>query len=80
MKTPTLLLHGEADVSVPTSQSYEFYRALRRQGITTQMIVFPRQPHNNFPEPKMTVEAAKAALEWFNRFVLGKTTQTRASQ
>jgi dipeptidyl aminopeptidase/acylaminoacyl peptidase len=31
--TPTLILHGEADVRVPTSQGYEFYNALKRQGV-----------------------------------------------
>ena len=34
--TPTLILHGEADVRVPTSQGYEFYNALKRQGVTDQ--------------------------------------------
>jgi dipeptidyl aminopeptidase/acylaminoacyl peptidase len=28
--TPTLILHGEADVRVPTSQGYELYNALQR--------------------------------------------------
>ena len=32
VKTPTLILHGEADVRVPTSQGYEFYHALKKHG------------------------------------------------
>jgi len=70
--TPTLIQHGDADDRVPISQSYEFYNALKRQGVTTRMTVYPRQPHG-FIEPKMTLDAAKANLEWFDRFVMGRT-------
>ena len=77
--TPTLLQHGEADVRVPTSQSYEFYVALKRQGVTTKLTVYPRQGHA-FTEPKMLQDVERANLEWFDRYVLGKTTATRATQ
>jgi dipeptidyl aminopeptidase/acylaminoacyl peptidase len=77
--TPTLVQHGEADVRVPISQGYEFYTALKRQGVTTTMTVYPRQPHG-FTEPKMTLDAARANLEWFDRFVLGKVAPTSAGQ
>jgi len=70
--TPTLIQHGDADDRVPISQGYEFYNALKRQGVTTRMTVYPRQPHS-FTEPKMTLDAARANLEWFDRFILGRT-------
>ncbi len=76
--TPTLIQHGEADVRVPVSQGYELYNALKRQGVETKMTVYPRQPHG-FVEPKMTLDAARANLEWFDRFVLGKTPTPSAS-
>jgi dipeptidyl aminopeptidase/acylaminoacyl peptidase len=69
--TPTLIQHGDNDERVPISQGYEFYNALRRQGVTTRMTVYPRQPHA-FTEPKMTLDAARANVEWFDRFVLGR--------
>jgi dipeptidyl aminopeptidase/acylaminoacyl peptidase len=75
--TPTLIQHGEADVRVPVSQSYEFYTALKRQGATTKLTVYPRQGHG-FTEPKMILDVARANLEWFDRFVMGKAaTSTR---
>ena len=73
--TPTLIQHGEADDRVPISQGYELYNALKRQGVTTKFTVYPRQPHG-FTEPKMTLDAARANLEWFDRFVLGRPTST----
>jgi dipeptidyl aminopeptidase/acylaminoacyl peptidase len=73
--TPTLIQHGEADDRVPISQGYELYNALKRQGVTTKFTVYPRQPHG-FTEPKMTLDAARANLEWFDRFLLGRSTPT----
>jgi dipeptidyl aminopeptidase/acylaminoacyl peptidase len=73
--TPTLIQHGEADVRVPVSQSYEFYTALKRQGATTRLTVYPRQGHA-FTEPKMILDVARANLGWFDRFVMGKAATT----
>jgi dipeptidyl aminopeptidase/acylaminoacyl peptidase len=71
--TPTLILHGEADRRVPVSQGYELYNALKRQGVTTKMVVYPRQPHS-LQEPKLMLDAMKRNLEWFERHVLGRET------
>jgi dipeptidyl aminopeptidase/acylaminoacyl peptidase len=69
--TPTLIQHGEADRRVPVSQGYELYNALKRQGVTTKMVVYPRQPHG-IQEPKLMRDAMTRNLEWFDRFVLGR--------
>ncbi len=69
--TPTLIQHGEADLRVPVSQGYEFYNALKRQGVTTRMVVYPRQPHG-LQEPRFVKDAMTRNLEWFDRYVLGK--------
>jgi dipeptidyl aminopeptidase/acylaminoacyl peptidase len=77
--TPTIIQHGEADERVPVSQGYEFYNALKRQGVTVRMTVYPRQPHS-FTEPKMTLDAARANVEWFARFLKGKAPVTTSAQ
>ncbi len=71
--TPTLIEHGDADVRVPISQGYEFYNALKSQGVPTRMIVLPRQPHGP-NEPKMQVAAMQANLDWFDKY-LGMSAQ-----
>ena len=73
--TPTMIEHGEADVRVPISQGYEFYNALKVQGVPTRMIVLPRQPHGP-NEPKMQLAVMKANLEWFDKYI-GAKSQTR---
>ena len=66
--TPTLILHGEADVRVPTSQGYEFYNALKRQGVTTKMVVYPRTPHGP-REPKFLLDLMQRHLEWVEHYL-----------
>ena len=72
--TPTMIQQGDADIRVPISQGYEFYNALKVQGVPTRMLVLPRQPHGP-NEPKMQLAAMKANLEWFEKY-LGAKSQT----
>ncbi len=62
VKTPTLILHGEADLRVPISQSYELHTALKRRGVDTEMVVYPRQPHGP-NEPKFQLDIMQRHLE-----------------
>jgi dipeptidyl aminopeptidase/acylaminoacyl peptidase len=66
--TPTLILHGEADVRVPTSQGYELYNALKQQGVTVKMVVYPRTPHGP-REPKFMLDIMERHLEWVEKYV-----------
>jgi len=68
--TPTLIQHGERDERVPLSQGQELYNALKRQGCTTQMIVYPRTPHG-IEEPRLLLDCMNRNLEWFDRYVGG---------
>ena len=64
------VLHGEADVRVPISQGYELYNALKRQGVPTKMVVYPRTSHGP-REPKFLLDIMQRQLEWVDRY-LGK--------
>jgi len=66
--TPTLILHGDADARVPVSQGYELYNALKRQGITASMVVYPRMQH--LPsEPKEELDILRRHLEWIEKYM-----------
>lgn len=67
VKTPTLVLHGESDVRVPTSQGYELYHALKRMGVTTKMVVYPRTPHGP-REPKFILDIAQRNVDWTDKY------------
>ena len=66
--TPTLVLHGEADVRVPTSQGYEYYHALKRAGRHRQdggvsaAAAWAQ-------EPKFILDIMQRHLDWVDKYV-----------
>ncbi|HEX7048750.1 MAG TPA: S9 family peptidase [Longimicrobiales bacterium] len=68
--TPTQVIHGAEDLRVPFTQGQEFYRALRRLGVPTEMIVLPRTPHGP-REPKLLMEVSPRILAWFTKHLRG---------
>lgn len=66
--TPTLILHPEEDVRVPPTQGYELYKALKRLGVETKMVTYPRQPHG-IREPKFTIDAAERQINWLRKYL-----------
>lgn len=68
VKTPVLVVHGEADERVPISQGQEFYYDLRFMGRETQMIRFPREPHV-FAERDHQEGLLQHVLDWYSGHV-----------
>jgi dipeptidyl aminopeptidase/acylaminoacyl peptidase len=73
VKTPTLFFVGENDVRVPLAQSVEMYRALKSNGVPTQLFVAPREGHQ-WVELRHQIFKANTELAWFERYALGRTT------
>ena len=73
VKTPTLILHADNDFRVPLEQGEQWFRALKHFGVTTEIVMFPRENHNltRTGEPKHLVESLNWQLYWFDRFVNG---------
>jgi dipeptidyl aminopeptidase/acylaminoacyl peptidase len=44
-KTPTLVVAGEKDYRVPYTQSLEFFNTLQRQGVPSELLIFPDEGH-----------------------------------
>ncbi len=70
VSTPTLILVGEKDVRVPMPQSVEMFRALRSNGVPTELVVFPREPHGP-RELRHQLYKINKELSWFARYALG---------
>jgi dipeptidyl aminopeptidase/acylaminoacyl peptidase len=66
--TPTLILHGAADIRVPTTQGYEMYNALKRKGVPTQMVVYLRTPHGP-QEPKFLLDIMQRHIDWVAKYL-----------
>jgi dipeptidyl aminopeptidase/acylaminoacyl peptidase len=73
VKTPTLILHSDNDFRVPLEQGEQWFRALKHFGVTTEIVMFPRENHNltRTGEPKHLVESLNWQLYWFDRFLNG---------
>ncbi|MCK4919854.1 MAG: S9 family peptidase [Bacteroidales bacterium] len=67
VKTPTQVIHGQNDFRIPFTQGQEFYVALKRLGVPTEMIVLPRTPHGP-REPKLQMAVSPLILDWFRRY------------
>lgn len=76
--TPTLIVHGENDVRVPVTQGYELYRALRRAGVETRLVVYPRSGHG-VNEPKLAVDLLRRQIAWFDEHLLVREPTREAS-
>ncbi|MEP6922234.1 MAG: S9 family peptidase [bacterium] len=73
VKTPTLILHSDNDFRVPLEQGEQWFRALKHFGVTTEIVMFPRENHNltRTGEPRHLVESMNWQLYWFDRFLKG---------
>ena len=67
-KTPTLILQGEDDTVDPQGQSQELYRGLKRYGVASELVLYPREPHG-FQEAKHRVDVQRRVIEWFDRYL-----------
>jgi dipeptidyl aminopeptidase/acylaminoacyl peptidase len=67
-QTPLLLLHGEQDNDVHITQAEEMYMALKRRGIETVLVRYPREGHG-FREPQHRIDALDRTINWFDRFL-----------
>jgi dipeptidyl aminopeptidase/acylaminoacyl peptidase len=66
--TPHLILHGQADIRVPTSQGFEMYNALKRKGVPTEMVTYPRTPHGP-QEPKFVLDIMQRHIDWVAKYI-----------
>jgi dipeptidyl aminopeptidase/acylaminoacyl peptidase len=67
-QTPTLFIHGEQDNDVHITQAEEMYMGLRRRGVETVLVRYPREGHG-LREPRHRVDALERTLAWFDRFL-----------
>jgi len=67
-QTPTLFIHGENDNDVHITQAEEMYMALKRRGVETVLVRYPREGHG-LREPKHRIDALERTLAWFDRYV-----------
>jgi dipeptidyl aminopeptidase/acylaminoacyl peptidase len=63
-----LILQGEADTVDPLGQSQELYRGLKRYGVPTELVIYPREPHG-LREEKHLLDRLKRILAWYDKYL-----------
>jgi dipeptidyl aminopeptidase/acylaminoacyl peptidase len=66
--TPTLVMGGQDDWNVPIQNSEQLYQGLRRLGVDTQLIVYPRQGHG-IRVPSYQKDRYERYLRWYDRYL-----------
>ena len=79
VKTPLMITHGEQDRRVPIAQAEQYYRALRKRGVETVFIRYPREGHG-ITEPNHQIDLVKRQLEWFDKHLKTGAAASRAHQ
>jgi len=65
--TPLLILHGEADLRVPTFQGREYFMLLAERGKTVRMVTYPGSPH--FPTlGEQRRDVLREISDWLMRY------------
>ena len=68
VKIPTLVIVGERDAECPSSQSYEFWHALKTLGVPTQLIVYAGEGHL-FMKPENQADRMDQTVAWFDKYL-----------
>ena len=72
VKTPTLLLHGDNDITDTPAQSMNYFAGLQRHGVPTRYIRFPGEPHGFGKMKHQRVRDAEE-IAWMQHWVRGQT-------
>lgn len=68
VKTPTMLLTGEADYRTPISETEQYYQALQLLEVETAMVRIPDAPHGIARRPSNLIAKVDNILAWFERY------------
>lgn len=69
--TPTLIIHSDQDFRCPLEQAEQWYVALKRLGVTVEMLLFHGENHelSRGGLPANRLVRLDAILEWFSRYL-----------
>jgi dipeptidyl aminopeptidase/acylaminoacyl peptidase len=68
IKTPTMLLTGEADYRTPIAESEQLYQALKLRKIDTLMVRIPEASHGMNARPSNLIAKVDNILAWFEKY------------
>lgn len=69
--TPTLVIHSENDLRCAIEQGEQFFVALKKQGVDTEMIRFPNESHglSRGGRTDRRIDRLNHILRWFDKYL-----------
>ena len=67
VKTPTLLMTGEADYRTPISETEQFYEALKLLNVEAVLVRVPEEPHGIRRRPSHHIARIQYIAGWFDQ-------------
>jgi acylaminoacyl-peptidase len=67
VKTPTMLITGEADHRTPISESEQYYQALKLLKVDTALVRIPGASHSINARPSQMIAQVLNSAAWFER-------------
>jgi dipeptidyl aminopeptidase/acylaminoacyl peptidase len=67
VKTPTLVMTGEADYRTPISEAEQFYTALKLLNVDTVLVRVPEEPHGISRRPSHHIAKMLYVAGWFDQ-------------
>ncbi|TDV57422.1 serine hydrolase [Actinophytocola oryzae] len=77
VRTPTLVIQGDADFRCPVGQAQQWYSALREQGVPTRLVLYPGGTHLFILEgrPSHRVDFNRRIVDWVEQHANGRKAQ-----
>jgi len=67
VKTPTMLITGEADYRTPIAQTEMYYQALKMRGVDAMKVRLPEANHG-MGRPSQWLQSILLPIDWFDRY------------
>ena len=69
VKTPLLVIHGEEDLRCPKEQGEQMYTAMKKQGVDTKMVLYPKSSHglSRAGLPHLRMDRMNEIKAWFKK-------------
>lgn len=81
VRTPTLILHGDADLTCPVGQAQQWHTALRERHVPSRLVRYPGASHTFIltGRPSHRVDYNRRVVDWVEQYA-GDTTGARRTR
>src|SRR6478735_1304667 len=71
VSTPTLVLHGQDDLTCPVGQAQQWHTSLRDRGVPTELVLYPGASHVFIllGPPSQRMDYGRRVVDWVERYV-----------